>query len=159
VYAELLGLETVCLRYFNVYGPRQRSDSAYAAVVPLFVRALLDGKQPTVYGDGEQRRDFTFVDDAVRANLLAADAPAERCCGRVYNVGGGARHSVLDLLATLGRILGVEPAPIHADPRPGDPRDSAADLTAAGADLGYSPTVTFEDGLRRVCDATKLGAK
>jgi nucleoside-diphosphate-sugar epimerase len=154
VYAELLGLDTVCLRYFNVFGPRQRSDSAYAAVVPLFVRALLDGDPPTIYGDGEQRRDFTYVDDAVRANLLAAEAPAARCSGRVYNVSGGAPRSILELLTTLSRMLGVEANPVHGEPRPGDARDSAADLSAAATDLGYEPTITFEEGLRRVLEAT-----
>ena len=157
VYAELLGLETVCLRYFNVYGPRQRSDSAYAAVVPLFVHALLHGEAPEINGDGLQSRDFTFVGDAVRANLLAASAPAERCSGHVYNVGGGTRHSVLELLATIGRILGVDPQPVHTDPRPGDVRDSEADLTTVGADLGYTPEVTLEEGLRRVCEAAQAG--
>lgn len=152
VFAELLGLETVCLRYFNVYGPRQRSDSAYAAVVPLFVQALLSGEQPVIEGDGRQSRDFTFVGDAVRANVLAAQAPAERCSGRVFNVGGGGRHSVLELLDTIGRILGVDPSPVHVDPRPGDVRDSEADLTAIGAALAYEPSMSFEDGLRLVCE-------
>jgi len=155
VYAELLGVETVCLRYFNVYGPRQRSDSEYAAVVPLFVHALLHGEQPVVHGDGGQTRDFTFVDDAVRANLLAATAAPERCSGRVYNVGGGARHSLLDMLRTLSAITGVEADPIHTEQRAGDVRDSQADLSAAGADLGYEPTVTLEEGLRRVVDAQR----
>jgi UDP-glucose 4-epimerase len=158
VYAELLGLETVCLRYFNVYGPRQRSDSAYAAVIPLFVQALLDGTRPIIEGDGAQSRDFTFVGDAVRANLLAAEAPAEHCSGRVYNVGGGARHSVLELLETLWKILDVTPEPEHTAPRPGDVRDSLADLTAIGADLGYTPEMTFEAGLRLVCDAAQIAA-
>lgn len=147
VYAQLLGLETVCLRYFNVFGPRQRSDSAYAAVVPLFVAALREGRRPLIYGDGEQRRDFTYVGDAARANVLAAGAPAGQCTGRVYNIAGGERRSVLELLGTIGDILGVEPDPEHADPRPGDVRDSAADLTAAHDDLGYEPSVSLEDGL------------
>jgi UDP-glucose 4-epimerase len=150
VYAELLGLETVCLRYFNVYGPRQRSDSAYAAVVPLFIDALRTGNRPVIHGDGLQSRDFTYVGDVARANLLAAEAPAERCSGRVYNVAGSACHTVLDLLTTIGRLLGVEPDPVHTEQRAGDVRDSRADLTAAGADLGYVPTVSLEDGLRRL---------
>jgi UDP-glucose 4-epimerase len=153
VFCDLLGIETVCLRYFNVYGPRQRFDSPYAAVVPLFTDALRRGERPIVFGDGKQKRDFTFVDDTVRANLLAAAAPAEQCAGRVYNVGGGQPHSVLDLLATLAGLLDVDPDPVYADPRPGDVRDSQADLTAVGADLGYTPTVSFEDGLRRVVEA------
>ncbi len=157
VYAELLGLDTVCLRYFNVYGPRQRADSAYAAVVPLFAHALLSGESPVIYGDGLQRRDFTFVTDAVHANVLAADAPAVRCSGHVYNVGGGEPHSVLDLLTVMASMLGVEASPVHEDPRPGDARDSQADLAAAGTDLGYVPTVKFEEGLRRVCEAIRAG--
>jgi UDP-glucose 4-epimerase len=153
VYAQLMGLETVCLRYFNVFGPRQRSDSAYAAAIPLFVHALSTGEPPVVNGDGQQTRDFTFVDDVVRANLLAADASAERCSGRVFNIGGGQRHSVLDLLESLGRILGVDPQPVHGEARPGDARDSQADISAARAELGWAPEVSFEEGLRRVCEA------
>src|SRR5205823_10312205 len=105
VFWELFGLETVALRYFNVYGPRQRPDSRYAAVIPLFVDALLRGVPPEVHGDGLQSRDFTFVADAVAANLRAAEAPARRCAGRAYNVAGGAAYSLLDLLAILERII------------------------------------------------------
>lgn len=159
VYAELMGLETVCLRYFNVFGPRQRSDSAYAAVVPLFIEALRTGVRPTVHGDGTQRRDFTFVGDVARANLLAADADAEICSGRVYNVAGGQRASVLELLATIGKILDVTPNPVHDAPRAGDVRDSEADLSAIGTALGYEPTVTLEDGLRETIAAGGLGSQ
>jgi UDP-glucose 4-epimerase len=148
VYAELMGLETVCLRYFNVFGPRQRADSAYAAVVPLFIEALRTGARPTVHGDGLQRRDFTYVRDVARANLLAAGADAPRCSGRIYNVAGGQRATVLDLLTAIGRVLDVTPDPIHDSPRSGDVRDSEADLTAIAADLGFEPTVTLEAGLR-----------
>jgi UDP-glucose 4-epimerase len=149
VWWELFGLETVSLRYFNVYGPRQRPDSAYAAVIPLFIDALAGGRRPTVHGDGLQSRDFTYVDDAVAANLRAAAAPAERCAGKAYNVAGGGRHSLLDLLAILGRIMGVRPDPVHTDPRPGDVRHTHADLTAAERDLGHRPQVSFEEGLAR----------
>ncbi len=148
VYAELLGLETVCLRYFNVFGPRQRSDSAYAAVVPLFIEALRTGARPTIHGDGLQRRDFTYVGDVARANLLAATADASVCSDRVYNIAGGQRATVLDLLGAIGRILDVTSDPVHDEPRSGDVRDSEADLTAAARDLAYRPTVTLEDGLR-----------
>jgi UDP-N-acetylglucosamine/UDP-N-acetyl-alpha-D-glucosaminouronate 4-epimerase len=150
VYAELIGLETVCLRYFNVYGPRQRSDSAYAAVVPLFIEALRTGARPVIYGDGLQSRDFTFVGDVVEANLLAAQAPADRCSGRIYNVAGSACHSVLELLTTIGRLLDVDPDPVHEPSRAGDVRDSQADLSAAADDLGYKPSVSLEEGLRRL---------
>ena len=149
VFSELHELETVILRYFNVFGPRQRPDSAYAAVVPLFIDALQHGRQPVVHGDGRQSRDFTYVDDVVAANLAAAESDAASCSGHVYNVAGGVTHSVLDLLATLGRIIGVKPQATHTGPRPGDVRDSWADISAARRDLAFEPAVDFEDGLRR----------
>jgi UDP-glucose 4-epimerase len=152
VFAELFGLETVSLRYFNVYGPRQRPDSAYAAVIPLFIDALAAGKRPTVHGDGRQSRDFTFVTDAVAGTLAAADAPGEACTGRAYNIAPGVSHSLLDLLEILGRLLGVEPDPVFTDPRPGDVRLAQADPSAAARDLGFSCAVDFEDGLRRTVE-------
>jgi UDP-glucose 4-epimerase len=152
VYSELHGLETVSLRYFNIYGPRQRPDSAYAAVIPLFIEALAEGRRPTVHGDGGQSRDFTFVDDAVAANIAAATAPAEACSGKAYNVAGGHRYSLLDLLELLGRIQGVSAEPEFMEPRAGDVRHSEADVSAAGAELGYRPSVAFEAGLRRTVD-------
>jgi UDP-glucose 4-epimerase len=152
VFAELHPLETVALRYFNVYGPRQRPDSPYAAVIPLFIDALRSGRSPEVHGDGEQSRDFSYVSDVVAANLAAADAPAERCNGRAYNVAGGTSHSLLDLLEILGRILGVEPRPVHTSPRPGDVRHTCADSSAARRDLGFACAVGFEEGLRRTVD-------
>jgi UDP-glucose 4-epimerase len=152
VYTELHGLETVSLRYFNIYGPRQRPDSAYAAVIPLFIEALSSGRRPTVYGDGEQSRDFTFIADAVDANIAAATAPASACSGKAYNVAGGHRYSLLELLEILGRLEGVVAEPEFTDPRPGDVRHSEADIGAAGADLGYRPAVSFEQGLRSTVD-------
>ena len=149
VYAELHGLETVSLRYFNVYGPRQRPDSAYAAVIPLFIEALRAGRPPTVHGDGLQSRDFSYITDVVAANLAAASAPAERCSGKAYNVAGGEAYSLLDLLRLLGEIVGVEPNPEHTDPRPGDVRHTKADLRAAEADLGHHPRVGFKEGLEQ----------
>ena len=149
VFAELHGLETVSLRYFNVYGPRQRPDSAYAAVIPLFIDALRDGRSPEVHGDGKQSRDFTFVSDVVAANLAAAAAPAAACRGRAYNIAGGSDETLLDLLEILGRILDVEPQPVHTDPRPGDVRHSCADVAAARAELGFERQVGLEDGLER----------
>jgi UDP-glucose 4-epimerase len=154
VFATLLETEAVCLRYFNVYGPRQRSDSEYAAAVPLFIAALRAGEPVTIYGDGEQTRDFTFVGDAVAANLLAAEAPADRCSGRVYNVAGGVRHSVRDLLQTIAEELGVEAQAEHAPPRPGDVRDSHADVSAAKQDLGYVPSTTLREGIRQTLAAS-----
>jgi len=149
VYAELFGLETVALRYFNVYGPRQRPDSAYAAVIPLFIDALRRGERPEVHGDGLQSRDFTYISDVVAANLRAATAPAEACSGRAYNIAGGGAHSLLDLLEVLGSILDVTPEPRHTDPRPGDVRHTRADVSAAARDLGHTAVVGFEEGLRQ----------
>jgi UDP-glucose 4-epimerase len=149
VFSDLMGLETVRLRYFNVYGPRQRSDSPYAAVIPIFVEALRAGRPPVVHGDGLQSRDFTFVADAVKANLLAAWAAPERCSGRVYNVAGGEPYTILDLLAVLAKIMRVEVAPQYSAPRPGDVQRSHADLTAARIDLEYQPDIGLEEGLRR----------
>ena len=146
---EISGLETVVIRPFNVYGPRQRPDSPYAAVIPLFIDALRSQRPPLVHGDGQQSRDFTFIDDAVAAYLAAAAAPAARCAGKVYNVAGGAEHSLLDLLTVLGDILGVTVAPRHGVARPGDVRHSQADLSAGARDLGWSPTVALADGLAR----------
>jgi len=152
VFAELYQLETVALRYFNVYGPRQRPDSAYAAVIPLFIDALRAGRPPEVHGDGKQSRDFTYVSDVVDANLAAAAAAPEVAGGRAYNIAGGTAHSLLDLLAILGRILDVDPAPAHTAPRAGDVRHSCADPAAARRDLGFECRVDFEGGLRRTVD-------
>jgi UDP-glucose 4-epimerase len=149
VFAELHGLETVALRYFNVYGPRQRPDSPYAAVIPLFMQALANGAAPNVNGDGRQSRDFTYIDDVVLANLAAARAPASSCSGKAYNVAGGAAYSLLELLDILGEIIGIEPRPTFSDPRPGDVRHTRAEITAARRDLGHTPRTAFPDGLRR----------
>ena len=149
VFAELHGLETVALRYFNVFGPRQRPDSAYAAVIPLFIAALREGRSPEVHGDGLQSRDFTYVSDVVAANLAALAAPAETCSGKAYNIAGGREYSLLDLLALLNELLGVSIEPTFVAPRAGDVRHSCADVAAARADLGFSTEVSFEDGLRR----------
>jgi nucleoside-diphosphate-sugar epimerase len=152
VFWELHGLETVCLRYFNVFGPRQRPDSQYAAVIPLFVDALLTGRTPVVHGDGRQARDFTFVADAVQANVRASEAPAEACAGKAYNVACGGIHDLLELLDVLQRHVGVEVEPEHVDSRAGDIRLSQADIAAIRRDLGYEPTVSFEDGLVETLD-------
>ena len=149
VYHELYDIETVALRYFNVFGPRQRPDSAYAAVIPRFVSALRAGESPEVHGDGLQSRDFAFVSDVVAANIAAGRAPAEACSGHAYNIAGGKEQSLLDLLDALNEILGVAIEPHHVDPRAGDVRHSSADLSAAARDLGYHPSVDFVEGLRR----------
>jgi UDP-glucose 4-epimerase len=158
VWSELFGLETVALRYFNVYGPRQRPDSAYAAVIPLFTHALRTGARPVVHGDGLQSRSFAYVDDVVEANLAAAGAPGEVCSGRAYNIAGDRSYTLLELLDELGSILGVEVNPEHTNPRPGDIRHSSADVTAAARDLGWQPNVGFSDGLRRTVDWFALRA-
>ena len=152
VFHELYGLETVALRYFNVYGPRQRPDATYAAVIPLFVDALLRGRDPVVHGDGLQSRDFTYVADVVAANIAAAHAPAERCAGRVYNIAAGETWSLLDLLRIFGNMLGVEPRPSFAEPRPGDVRISQADADAAARDLAFGCTISLAEGLARTVD-------
>ena len=152
VYTELHGLETVALRYFNVYGPRQRPDATYAAVIPLFVDALLRGTRPTVHGDGLQSRDFTYIADVVDANLAAASAPAAACSGRAYNIAGGAGWTLLDILHALGELLGVEPRPEFVAPRAGDVRHSRADPSCARRDLGFECRVDLGEGLRRTVD-------
>jgi nucleoside-diphosphate-sugar epimerase len=149
IFHELYGLQTVALRYFNVYGPRQRPDSAYAAVIPLFIDALRAKRPPEVHGDGLQSRGFTYVSDVVAANLLAATAPAERCSGRAYNTAVEEAHSLLELLATIEDLTGTAIPPEHTEPRAGDVRHSLADCSAARADLGFDPTVSLRDGLAR----------
>ena len=152
VWSELFGLETVALRYFIVYGPRQRPDSAYAAVIPLFAAALRSGARPVVHGDGKQSRGFAYIDDVVAANLAAAAAPADVCSGKAYNIAGSTTHTLLELLDELGAILGVEVDPEYTAPRAGDIRHSSADLAAAARDLGWQPQVDLTDGLRRTVD-------
>jgi len=152
VFAEIYGLETVALRYFNVYGPRQRPDAMYAAVIPLFVDALLNGREPVVHGDGFQSRDFTYVSDVVAANLRAATADAAAAAGRAFNVAAGNEWTLLDILRILGEQLGIEAHPRFDDPRPGDVRHSRADASAAARDLGFRATVGLEDGLRRTVE-------
>ena len=153
VFAELHRLETVSLRYFNVFGPRQRPDSAYAAVIPLFIDALRSDQAPTVHGDGGQSRDFTYVSDVVAANLAASEAPAEVCQGQAYNVANGTSNSLLDLLEVLGRLMGVQPRPQHTDPRPGDVYATRGDGSEARRAFGWSPRVSFEEGLKLTVDA------
>lgn len=148
VFWELFGVETVALRYFNVYGPRQRPESRYAAVIPLFIHALRAGEAPEVHGDGLQSRDFTYVGDTVAANLRAAAAPASACAGKAYNIAGGGAYSLLDLLGILEDLLDSRPGRRHTDPRAGDVRHTWADIGAAAADLGHEPSVPFEEGLR-----------
>jgi UDP-N-acetylglucosamine/UDP-N-acetyl-alpha-D-glucosaminouronate 4-epimerase len=146
------GVPTVSLRYLNVYGPGQDPASEYAAVVTRFIAACLTGAPPVIYGDGEQSRDFTFIDDVVEANLLAA-AASEEAYGRAFNIGGGAEPtSVNRLLGSIAASCGVEPEPVHEPERAGDIRRSEADLSLARTLLGFEPKVGVVDGLRRTVD-------
>jgi UDP-glucose 4-epimerase len=145
------GLETVCLRYFNVFGPRQDPSGPYAAVIPLFIQALLAGRSPTIYGDGQQTRDFTFVGNVVQANLLAVTA--KKAAGRVFNVGSGEATSLVDLLNELNAILGTKIVAHFAPPRVGDVRDSLADISLAREVLGYDPEVSLREGLHQTVAA------
>jgi len=146
-FTATYGFETVCLRYFNVFGPRQDPDSPYSAVIPLFITAILSGRRPRIFGDGRQSRDFVYVANVVQANLLAADAPG--AVGRVVNVGTGESTTLLRLIDALKQCLGMEVNPKFDAPRPGDVRESLADILQARTLLGYDPQVGFEEGLCR----------
>ena len=148
VYHQLFGLETVALRYFNIFGPRQNPASDYAAVVPKFVQAALAGKAPRVFGDGNQSRDFTYIDNVVDANLKTCEAPM-RAAGKVYNVACGTSATLLDLIRMLESILGRSITPVHEAPRAGDVKHSLASIDEARQALGYEPRVDLEEGLRR----------
>jgi UDP-glucose 4-epimerase len=144
VFSDLYGIRTVFLRYFNVFGPRQDPRSEYAAVIPKFITRLLDGKPPIIYGDGRQTRDFIFVADVVRANILAMESDASG----VFNIAGGRRISLNDLAATLSAITGIHRQPLYEPPRPGDVRDSLAEISRAREAFGFSPRWTVDAGLR-----------
>jgi UDP-glucose 4-epimerase len=147
LFSRLYGLETVTIRYFNVFGPRQDPGSPYSGVISVFVKALTEGRPPTIYGDGKQTRDFTYVADVVQGVMLACHAA--NVSGEVINVACGGRVSLLELLRALQVILCREAQPVFAEPRDGDVRDSQADIFKARQLLGFSPTVSFEEGLRR----------
>jgi UDP-glucose 4-epimerase len=151
-FSKVLGLETVSLRYFNVFGPRQHPTSQYAAVIPKFVRAMLQGEQPIIFGDGKQSRDFTYIDNVVSANLLACQAPAEGAAGRVFNVAAGKNFSLNELYSLLQEITGYTCSASYAPPRGGDVRDSLADTAKAQQAMGYKTLVDFREGLRRTVE-------
>lgn len=144
-FHSVFGLDTVALRYFNVFGPRQDPASQYSAVIPRFIDTALAGRSPVIFGDGEQSRDFTYVDNVVRANLLAIDAPG--VAGGVYNVACGERVTVNRLVGELGDLLGFDVKPVYAAPRPGEVRHSTADLQRIRRELGYEPMVPLRAGL------------
>jgi nucleoside-diphosphate-sugar epimerase len=161
-FGRCYGLENVALRYFNIFGPRQDPGSPYSGVLAKFCTAFLEDTQPVVFGDGEQTRDFTYVENAVQANLLACEAP--NVSGRVFNVGVGGRVSLNEVLRTLGKITGKTLDAKYDPPRDGDIRDSQADISQAREYLGYDPQVSFEEGLARTFEwyresQTKAAAK
>jgi UDP-glucose 4-epimerase len=145
-------LETVSLRYFNIFGPRQDPSSPYSGVLAKFVTVMLRGEQPTIFGDGEQSRDFTYIDNAVAANLLACEAPAAKAAGRVFNIATGRRSTLNETFRLLQGITGYSGAPKYAPEREGDIKHSLADILKAETALGYKPKVDFEEGLRRTVD-------
>ena len=146
------GLETVSLRYFNIFGPRQDPSSPYSGVLAKFITAMLRGEQPTIFGNGEQSRDFTYIDNAVSANLLACQAPAARAAGRVFNVATGRRVSLNETFKLLQGLTGYSGPPAYGPEREGDIKHSLAEISKAEAALGYKPNVDFEEGLRRTVE-------
>ena len=151
-YAAVYGMETVSLRYFNVFGPRQDPFGAYAAVIPAFVSRMLKGERPKVFGDGEQSRDFCYIDNVCEANWLAVQAPAENCRGQAVNIACNHQTSLNQILDLLRELLDTDVQADYGPPRAGDVRDSMADVSRAKETIGYEPKVYFEQGLRRAID-------
>jgi UDP-glucose 4-epimerase len=146
------GLETVALRYFNIFGPRQDPSSPYSGVLAKFIMQMLSGQQPTMFGDGEQSRDFTYIDNAVEANLLACKAPTEQVAGKVFNVATGRRVTLNGTFKLLQTLTSYSGSPIYGAERGGDIKHSLADISSAAKHLGYKPKVSFEEGLQRTVD-------
>ena len=151
-FFRVYGLETVTLRYFNVFGPHQDPTSHYSGVLAIFCRKMLAGEQPTIYGDGEQSRDFTYIDNVVHANLLAAAAPSGKVAGQMMNMATGKRITLNDTFEVLRELTGYNGKPAYAPERAGDIRDSLADISLADGLLGYKPIVDFREGLRRTVE-------
>jgi UDP-glucose 4-epimerase len=149
-FSSIYGLETVSLRYFNVFGPRQDPSSAYSGVISIFADRIRKGSELKIYGDGQQTRDFVFVDNVVDANLLAGTRAGNGISGRAYNVACGKATTLLELASLLGEVSGKTPVIVHAEPRVGDVRESVADISRARAELGYEPKVSVKDGLREL---------
>jgi len=158
VFARVYGLETVVLRYFNVFGPCQDPTSHYSGVLAIFCRRMLAGEQPTIFGDGEQSRDFTYIDNVVHANLLAAAAPAEKVSGQMMNAATGSRITLNETFELLCGLTGYRGKPAYAEGRAGDIRDSLADIGLARELLGYQPIVDFREGLRRTVEWYRTSA-
>jgi UDP-glucose 4-epimerase len=156
-FSRVYGLETVVLRYFNVFGPYQDPTSHYSGVLAIFCRLMLAGEQPTIYGDGEQSRDFTYIDNVVHANLLAAAAPAGKVSGQMMNTASGTRITLNETFEILRELTGYNGKPAYAQGRAGDIRDSLADIRLAGKLLGYEPIVDLREGLRRTVDWYRAG--
>jgi nucleoside-diphosphate-sugar epimerase len=156
-FTRVYGLETVTLRYFNVFGPFQDPTSHYSGVLAIFCRKMLAGEPPTIYGDGEQSRDFTYIDNVVHGNLLAAEAPAEKVAGRMMNLATGSRITLNETFRILCDLTGFAGEPSYAENRSGDIRDSLADIRVAGELLGYEPVVDFREGLKRTVDWYRQG--
>jgi UDP-glucose 4-epimerase len=150
IFSSVYALETVALRYFNVYGPRQDPTSPYSGILSIFMTCVLSGKQPTIFGDGEQSRDFTYVDDVAELNMKAAHAP--NVSGKIYNGGNGGRITLNQAWELAQKLAGVRIAANYGPPRAGDVRDSQADTTLAVRDLGHAPRFTFEEGLKRTLE-------
>jgi nucleoside-diphosphate-sugar epimerase len=152
VWSRVYGFETACLRYFNVFGPRQDPSSQYSGVISRFISALASGGRPVIYGDGEQSRDFTYIDNCVSANLLACTAPATKASGKVFNVACGERFTVNETFRILKELTGYKGDPAYTETRAGDVKHSLADISAARKALGYDPKVDFKEGLQRTVD-------
>jgi UDP-glucose 4-epimerase len=148
-FSAVYGLETVSLRYFNVFGPRQDANSQYSAVLAKFITQMSRNESPTIFGDGEQSRDFTFIDNVVKGNMLAATAPAAEVSGKMFNVATGTRITLNQTFKLLQQIIGFSGPVKYAAPRLGDVKHSLADITLAQKHMGYTPDVSFEEGLRR----------
>jgi UDP-glucose 4-epimerase len=152
VFYRVYGLETVALRYFNVFGARQDPTSMYSAVIPLFITALMRGESPIIYGDGEQTRDFTYVGNVVDGNWMAASAPREKVAGEVFNMAAGGQTSLNDLMDVLNEIMGTDITPQYTDERPGDIKHSRADISKAQKRMGYQPKISLLEGIRHTVD-------
>ncbi len=151
-FYRVYGLETVCLRYFNIFGPRQDANSQYSAVLAKFTTMMLEDKEPTIFGDGEQSRDFTYIENCVQANLAACSAPAKEVAGQVFNIATGARFSLNDTVKILRKLTGYTGKVKYAEERAGDIKHSLADVSRARKHMAYDPKVDFEEGLRRTVE-------